>query len=70
MAWSASDKVTLVAEPGLFSVAGTERTMRAIQLFRQRIRPEPLPGRDRGQPGAQRLRRTHVPAVGDAVHVR
>lgn len=39
MAWSASDKVTLVAEPGLFSVAGTERTMRAIQLFRQEFAP-------------------------------
>ncbi|QDY91428.1 ParA family protein [Arthrobacter sp. UKPF54-2] len=39
MAWTASDKVTLVAEPGLFSVAGTERTMRAIQLFRQEFAP-------------------------------
>ncbi|MET3811183.1 ParA family protein [Arthrobacter sp. UYEF3] len=39
MAWSASDKVTLVAEPGLFSVAGTERTLRAIQLFRQEFAP-------------------------------
>ena len=39
MAWSASDKVALVAEPGLFSVAGTERTMRAIQLFRQEFAP-------------------------------
>jgi cellulose biosynthesis protein BcsQ len=35
MAWGASNRVLLVAEPGLFSVAGTERTMRAIQLFRQ-----------------------------------
>ena len=39
MAWSASDKVALVAEPGLFSVAGTERTMRAIQLFKQEFAP-------------------------------
>ncbi|WP_445154667.1 ParA family protein [Arthrobacter sp. Hor0625] len=39
MAWSASDKVALVAEPGLFSVAGTERTLRAIQLFRQEFAP-------------------------------
>ncbi len=39
MAWTASDKVTLVAEPGLFSVAGTERTMRAIQLFRNEFAP-------------------------------
>ncbi|MEC5192305.1 MULTISPECIES: ParA family protein [unclassified Arthrobacter] len=39
MAWSASDKVALVAEPALFSVAGTERTMRAIQLFKQEFAP-------------------------------
>jgi cellulose biosynthesis protein BcsQ len=43
MAWSASDKVTLVAEPGLFSVAGTERTMRAIHLFRQEFAPKLSP---------------------------
>lgn len=43
MAWSASDKVALVAEPGLFSVAGTERTMRAIQLFRQEFAPALAP---------------------------
>ncbi|HEX9089833.1 MAG TPA: ParA family protein [Arthrobacter sp.] len=43
MAWSASDKVTLVAEPGLFSVAGTERTMRAIQLFRREFAPNLSP---------------------------
>jgi chromosome partitioning protein len=43
MAWSASDKVTLVAEPGLFSVAGTERTMRAIQLFRKEFAPSLSP---------------------------
>ncbi|MDQ0679162.1 chromosome partitioning protein [Arthrobacter pascens] len=43
MAWSASDKVALVAEPGLFSVAGTERTMRAIQLFRQEFAPNLTP---------------------------
>lgn len=43
MAWSASDKVVLVAEPGLFSVAGTERTMRAIQLFRQEFAPNLSP---------------------------
>lgn len=43
MAWSASDKVTLVAEPGLFSVAGTERTMRAIQLFRSEFAPNLSP---------------------------
>lgn len=43
MAWTASDKVALVAEPGLFSVAGTERTMRAIQLFRQEFAPNLTP---------------------------
>ena len=43
MAWSASDKVTLVAEPGLFSVAGTERTMRAITLFRNEFAPQLSP---------------------------
>ena len=43
MAWSASDKVALVAEPGLFSVAGTERTMRAIRLFRQEFAPNLVP---------------------------
>jgi cellulose biosynthesis protein BcsQ len=43
MAWSASDKVALVAEPGLFSVAGTERTMRAIQLFKQEFAPNLSP---------------------------
>ncbi|MET3921854.1 ParA family protein [Arthrobacter sp. UYEF20] len=43
MAWSASDKVTLVAEPGLFSVAGTERTMRAIQLFKNEFAPNLSP---------------------------
>ncbi|UVJ41033.1 ParA family protein [Arthrobacter sp. CJ23] len=44
MAWNASDRVVLVAEPGLFSVAGTERTMRAIQLFRQEFAPNLAPG--------------------------
>ncbi|WP_423184319.1 ParA family protein [Arthrobacter sp. NyZ413] len=44
MAWGASDRVVLVAEPGLFSVAGTERTMRAIQLFRQEFAPKLAPG--------------------------
>jgi chromosome partitioning protein len=43
MAWSASNKVALVAEPGLFSVSGTERTMRAIQLFRQEFAPNLSP---------------------------
>jgi chromosome partitioning protein len=33
IAWAASQKVLAVAEPSLFSVAGTERTMRAIARF-------------------------------------
>ena len=43
MAWNASNRVELVAEPGLFSVAGTERTMRAIQLFRKEFAPQLAP---------------------------
>ncbi len=35
MAWAASTDVLLVAEPSLFSVAGTERTLRALDLFRR-----------------------------------
>lgn len=35
MAWYTSDGVVLVAEPALFSVAGTERALRALRLFRQ-----------------------------------
>ncbi|WP_189350307.1 ParA family protein [Zhihengliuella salsuginis] len=34
MAWTASNQAVLVAEPSLFSVAGTERTMRALEMFR------------------------------------
>lgn len=40
MAWTASSKVVLVAEPSLFSVAGTERTMRALELFRREFAPD------------------------------
>ena len=43
MAWSASNKVALVAEPALFSVAGTERTMRAMKLFRREFAPNLAP---------------------------
>lgn len=39
IAWTASNRVLLVAEPGLFSVAGTERTMRAIELFKAEFAP-------------------------------
>ncbi len=35
MAWAASDRVISVAEPSLFSVAGTERTLRAIARFEE-----------------------------------
>ncbi|EXF24468.1 chromosome partitioning protein ParA [Nesterenkonia sp. AN1] len=38
--WSASDGVLLVAEPSLFSVAGTERTMRAIRMFSNEYAPQ------------------------------
>jgi chromosome partitioning protein len=40
MAWTASNRVLLVAEPSLFSVAGTERTMRALELFRKEFAPD------------------------------
>lgn len=40
IAWTASNKVLLVAEPALFSVAGTERTMRALELFRREFAPD------------------------------
>ncbi|WP_299164955.1 ParA family protein [uncultured Arthrobacter sp.] len=43
MAWTASNRVLLVAEPGLFSVAGTERTMRAIELFKNEFAPDLAP---------------------------
>ncbi|WP_026533111.1 ParA family protein [Arthrobacter sp. H41] len=39
MAWTASVQVLLVAEPALFSVAGTERAMRALELFRSEFAP-------------------------------
>ncbi|MCV9995468.1 ParA family protein [Paeniglutamicibacter sp. ZC-3] len=40
MAWSASDRILLVAEPSLFSVAGTERTQRALEMFRKEYAPD------------------------------
>ncbi|MGO4385196.1 ParA family protein [Specibacter sp. RAF43] len=43
MAWTASSRVLLVAEPGLFSVAGTQRTLRAIELFRSEFAPALVP---------------------------
>lgn len=39
IAWTASSGVLLVAEPALFSVAGTERTLRALELFRREYAP-------------------------------
>lgn len=35
MAWASSDRVISIAEPSLFSVAGTERTLRAIARFEE-----------------------------------
>lgn len=43
MAWTASSRVLLVAEPGLFSVAGTQRTLRAIELFKTEFAPTLVP---------------------------
>lgn len=40
IAWTASHQVLLVAEPSLFSVAGTERTMRAIRMFSDEFAPQ------------------------------
>lgn len=40
IAWTASNRVLLVAEPSLFSVAGTERTQRALELFRKEFAPD------------------------------
>lgn len=40
IAWAASNQVLLVAEPSLFSVAGTERTMRAIRMFSNEFAPQ------------------------------
>ena len=37
------NRVLLVAEPGLFSDAGTERTLRAIQVFKQEYAPRLSP---------------------------
>lgn len=39
MAWASSDDVLLVTEPSLFSVAGTERTLRALKLFAAHYAP-------------------------------
>ncbi|MBG0740516.1 ParA family protein [Paeniglutamicibacter antarcticus] len=39
IAWTASNRVLLVAEPALFSVAGTQRTLRALELFRAEFAP-------------------------------
>lgn len=39
MAWAASTDVLLVGEPSLFSVAGTERTFRALDLFQREYAP-------------------------------
>ncbi len=44
MAWATSDDVVLVAEPGLFSVAGTERTLRALRMFSAAFAPHIMTG--------------------------
>lgn len=44
MAWTASDRVIVVTEPSLFSVAATQRAFRAVEELRRAVSPrlEPL----------------------------
>jgi chromosome partitioning protein len=42
-AWAASDRVTVVTEPGLFSVAAADRALRAIEEIRQGLSPRLQP---------------------------
>ena len=70
MAWSASDKVTLVAEPGPVLGGGHGTHHARHRAVPPGIRPEPCPRRHRRQPGAQRIRRAHLPARRNGVHVR
>ncbi|MBT4908839.1 MAG: ParA family protein [Microbacteriaceae bacterium] len=39
MAWTASDRVAVVSEPGLFSVAATQRAFRAVDELRRSVSP-------------------------------
>jgi cellulose biosynthesis protein BcsQ len=43
MAWTASDRVAIVTEPGLFSVAATQRAFRAIDELRRGVSPRLQP---------------------------
>lgn len=42
-AWAASDRVTIVTEPGLFSVAAADRALRAIEEIRRGLSPRLQP---------------------------
>jgi cellulose biosynthesis protein BcsQ len=42
-AWAASDRVTIVTEPGLFSVAAADRALRAIEELRRGLSPRLQP---------------------------
>jgi chromosome partitioning protein len=43
IAWAASDRVTVVTEPGLFSVSAADRALRAIEEIRRAISPRLQP---------------------------
>ena len=43
MAWAASDRVLVVTEPGLFSVAAADRALRAIEEVRRGLSPRLQP---------------------------
>lgn len=43
MAWAASDRVAIVTEPGLFSVAAADRALRAIEEIRRGLSPRLQP---------------------------
>ena len=43
MAWTASDRVAIVTEPSLFSVAATQRAFRAIDELRRGVSPRLRP---------------------------
>jgi cellulose biosynthesis protein BcsQ len=42
-AWAASDRVSVVTEPGLFSVAAADRALRAIEEIRRGLSPRLQP---------------------------
>jgi cellulose biosynthesis protein BcsQ len=43
MAWTASDQVIVVTEPGLFSVAATQRAFKAVDELRRGVSPRLKP---------------------------